>query len=127
MPIASSTGRRIEQFLAEERMSYTQKEKEFEKLIHKQRHKMLRNCVAQVDLDRLLVAEEEMDTFMPFEEFIRFRECSSGRLQHSALNGSLSHEQVNALDEEEWWNLQLYAGEVMDSPGFLKYPNLSCS
>ncbi|PYI01102.1 hypothetical protein BO78DRAFT_328444 [Aspergillus sclerotiicarbonarius CBS 121057] len=129
---------RIERFLAEERISYAERKKEFEGFSDKRRRQMLKNCTAEADLDRPLVTEREMNTFMPFEEFVRFRECSSGRLRQlydklmqvpclqgirstreikSALEGNLSYEQFNGLDEEEWWNLQLYVGEVVDSLG----------
>ncbi|OOF94481.1 hypothetical protein ASPCADRAFT_208160 [Aspergillus carbonarius ITEM 5010] len=133
-----SPRKRVEQFLAEELISYAESKKEFEGRSDKQRRQMLRSCMMEADLDRSIVTEREMNTFMPFEEFVRFRESGSsslrqlyGRLMQvpcpqgicptgeirGALAENLTYERINDLDEEEWWNLQLYAGEVMDSLG----------
>ncbi|PWY96762.1 hypothetical protein BO94DRAFT_530123 [Aspergillus sclerotioniger CBS 115572] len=130
--------KRTEQFLAEERISYAERKKEFEGLNDKKRRQTLKICIAERDFNPPLVTEREISTFMSFEEFVQFRESRSGRLQQlyerlmqvprlqgicptreirSAIGENLTYEQIDDLDEEEWWNLQLYAGEVMDSLG----------
>ncbi|GKZ33807.1 hypothetical protein AbraIFM66950_003889 [Aspergillus brasiliensis] len=132
---------RIKEFLDGEKNLYAQRKKAFEDLSDQRRRKMLQACVSNADLEGDLVTEREAHTFMSFEEFSRFRESESIELRRmymelmcvptmrsiretqeleSALREALTQKQISNLDSEVMWNLQLYAGEVLDRLGGIR-------
>ncbi|PYH88021.1 hypothetical protein BO71DRAFT_436151 [Aspergillus ellipticus CBS 707.79] len=128
---------KVQQFLAQERAWYDSRKKAFNALSDKQRRHRLESYAGHVELEEPLVAMQEVNKFMSFEEFIRFRESRSSELCElyttlmqvpgvegirptgeidGALRQDLNRLQIYRLSSEERWTLQLYAREAKFLP-----------
>lgn len=130
----------VDDYLKEERASYAFSKKIFQKLSKHERQKRLANVNAKSTLDIDPVAQHELDEFMTFEEWSRFRgeiDCnlttlyetlmrspgSQGPKIEYTISRAISTAQrefgIKQSSTELMWVLYLYAEELLETFGGL--------
>ncbi|KAJ5080885.1 reverse transcriptase [Penicillium angulare] len=131
----------VEATLRKERIKYDEAKNQFEKLSRKQRLRKLNDIMDnRTTDDEIIIREAEIDTFMNFEEWSRFRD-SNGRdfeelykslqevpsaerprrkeIIEEALEAAQSQFNIGSLSPEMKWTLYLYAEDLLAKFGGL--------
>lgn len=125
----------VEDFLDEERSKYEYIKKRFEETPRKQRLRKLQILIQDgPDDDEFNLQEGELDTFMSFEEWTKFRDSNSFKFANlyrslqgvpsperpqtrdtieSALETARSQFNIESLNSEMKWTLYLYAEDLL--------------